>query len=573
MGVRSAPQEMMIVLLMCLGVSAVAGRPCDFYTSLNFLNCSSRGLFFVPAENPHFNDSQGIDLSHNSIEKITGGEFSKSSGLKYLDLSYNNITDLGSKAFRGLDNLVTLNFSGNYVHLSSDVITPELFEPLVSLEEIRIQEIVPMTTSKWKGVDAAFGKLENLRRFIAYNNFGNCRGPMLKGLDNLTEIDLSGIRCSRMSRDFFLHLRKLKKLSLSNSHGLDFSSSSLTYFDLLDTLESIDLSGNKITELHPRLFQDNRNLMKINLANNKLNRLPKALFQIAQLKKLDLSANAFTYLQSDEMALIDGWITRARIQDPFSLILARNPIQCTCDTVLFIRWIVLRKINLDHPDNYTCLLSNGSQLAIYKFRRDMRNFEVNCVSSTYIIISVVAISTSLILILSLAGMYRYRLNLRYWLYTRLKPPKDMFSGVEYVFNAFVAYTHEDREWVKQQLRPKLELHEDPFKLCIHDRDFLPGRPIHENIVDNIRQSRKVLLIISTHFLDSTYGPLEIEYAGMKCLDEGRDDIIVCVLMEEIPVRQMPRALRNLWHKITFLKWNFDPEHQAIFWGRLSDALR
>ncbi|XP_064598020.1 toll-like receptor 13 [Liolophura sinensis] len=341
---------------------------------------------------------------------------------------------------------------------------------------------------------------------------------------------------------------------------------------MLDVLEYIDLSGNTIFDIHPRLFQNNKRLLNVNLANNKLQRLPSAISHLPALQRLDLSRNAFTYLQTDEIALIDRWIVRGGKEKPFLLIMGKNPLQCTCDTVLFIRWIGNRKDNLDNVDSYTCLVSNGSWMSILEFSKDIRNFEVNCVSSTYIIISVVAISTVSMLILLLVVMYRYRTNLRYWLYTRLQPPKDMFAEQEYVFDAFVAYTSEEREWVSQQLFPNLELLEKSFKLCIHDRDFTPGKPIHENIVDKMRESRKILLIISQHFLESTYGPLEIEYAVMKSLSDGRDDIILCVLMEDIPVRQMPKALRNLWHKITFLKWSADQAEQVIFWRSLIEAL-
>ncbi|XP_064598422.1 toll-like receptor 4 [Liolophura sinensis] len=749
------------------------GQPCVYISSRNFLDCSFLGLKSVPTADVHFTGAEGLDLKGNLIETIKSDIFSTNLELNYLDLSKNQIAKLEPKAFHGLSKLAVLNLSGNNIELSSDVITAKLFEPLVSLQEIRLQNIVPMKSSqKWRGVDAAFGKLGNLTRLyidfprdfvfengfsaltklttistsgrersvenctlgslrnstfsalrnlhikelqlmhcslvtiesgtfepltslyslelvnnlnlglneavnslhcfrnrrmkkirltrlnngtceagrhfvltsksmfillnlcvelldlsenyisymqlsggvrlfncleyfnmsyhslrcippfilhmsftskvlksfdvsygfgiskagggfvdssllrrskegvrydpgilyvpkslerldmnaivywmfldtpitfrradnlryfgFAYNNLDNCEECMVRGADNLTEMDLSGIRCEKINSEYFLHLRKLKTLSLSNSLRLDLSSSSMTSFDLLNDLEYIDLSGNKISQLHPGLFQNNVRLLNVNLANNKLQRLPSTISHITGLKSWDLSANAFTYLQTDEIRLIEGWITRAGSEDPFLLKLGSNPLQCTCDTILFIHWIVSRKRQLDNPDNYTCLLSNGSQMSVYKFRQNMKNFEISCVSSTYVIISVVVFSTILILILILFGIYRYRLNLRYWLYTKLQPPKDMFLDQDYVFDAFVAYTLEDREFVSLQLRPNLELLDNPLKLCIHDRDFTPGKPIHENIVDKMRESRKILLIISPHFLESTYGPL------------------------------------------------------------------
>ncbi|XP_064597931.1 toll-like receptor 13 [Liolophura sinensis] len=476
----------------------VASSPCNFDSTRNFLDCSSRALHHVPIENVDFANAKGIDLSGNNFERIKNETFSQNSALKYLDLSDNGIAHLETGAFRGLGNLAILNLSRNEFEITPDVMTPELFEPLVALKEIRIQNVP--TTHKWEGLDQTFGKLMNLTKLY-----------------------------------------------------IDFPSE----FIFGNEFNNMDIGLNQaINSLHPFQKKSEKREMKE--------------IRLARLNNVTCKKDA--QFVTDETALIDRWIVRASKEKPFLLIMDGNPLQCTCDTVLFIRWIENRKDNLDNPENYTCLLSNGSRKAILEFSKRLRNFEVSCVSSTYIIISVVATATISILILLLVIIYRYRLNLRYWLYTRLQPPKDMFAEQEYVFDAFVAYTAEDREWVSQQLRPNLELRENTFKLCIHDRDFTPGKPIHENIVDKMRESRKILLIISQHFLESTYGPLEIEYAGMKCLSDGRDDIILCVLMEDIPVRHMPKALRNLWHKITFLKWSADLEEQVIFWRNLTNAL-
>ncbi|XP_064611685.1 toll-like receptor 2 [Liolophura sinensis] len=411
----------------------------------------------------------------------------------------------------------------------------------------------------------------NLRYLeLAFVNIDQCRDMPMRGLSNLTSIDLSGMSCPVIYPQYFQYLRSITKLSLANSVQMDLALTSTTLpFVLLNILEEIDLSENNLFDIHQELFHNNTQLKSVNLANNKLQRLPKTVQDVSELKVLDLTSNVFTHLQTQEMRTIDNWLAKS---GSFELRLGNNPLQCTCDTIMFTRWIVQMEDILDNPNSYTCLLSNGTRLPFSTFRKLLTDFEVQCVSHTYLIISVVSVSTLIVLLLLFAGIYRYRLNLRYWLYTKLMPPEDMFVDQVYTYDAFVAYTCDDYEWVIRMLRPKLELVDDPIRLCVHDRDFIPGKPIHENIVDKMKESRKILLIISQGFLESRFGPLEIEYAGMKCLEEGRDDTILCVLMEDIPVRKMPRALRNLWHKITFLKWSDDAEQEAIFWRNLRAAV-
>ncbi|XP_064609317.1 toll-like receptor 13 [Liolophura sinensis] len=408
----------------------------------------------------------------------------------------------------------------------------------------------------------------------SYVNLDNCDGQSVFGMDNLTHLDISGILCEAISPEYFRSFPHLVQLSLSNSPYIKTALMTQTPFVLLEELEEIDLSGNKLIGLHPRLFEQNKRLRKINLANNKFQALPTTLSSIVILQQLDLSANVFTDLSEEEMKIFDRWMIRNDKGKSFSLLFAGNNLQCTCETVLFIHWLHERRNNIDYQRDYDCFLSNGSRTSVHRFAKHLTNFEVKCVSETYLVISVVSSLTLVLLVLLLAATYRYRSNLRYWLYTRLQPPENMFSsGLEYVYDAFVAYSSVDYDWIYGQLRPNLQgTDDDPIRLCIHDRDFTPGKPIHENIVDTIRKSRKILLVISKGFLESRYGPLEIEYAGMKSLDEGKDNIILCVLMEDIPVRRMPKALRNLWHKITFLKWTSNPEEQTIFWRNLKSAL-
>ena len=45
--------------------------------------------------------------------------------------------------------------------------------------------------------------------------------------------------------------------------------------------------------------------------------------------------------------------------------------------------------------------------------------------------------------------------------------KDMSN----LYDVFISYSHEDKEWVTKQLIPHLEENSPKLKVCIHERDF------------------------------------------------------------------------------------------------------
>jgi toll-like receptor 13 len=61
----------------------------------------------------------------------------------------------------------------------------------------------------------------------------------------------------------------------------------------------------------------------------------------------------------------------------------------------------------------------------------------------------------------------------------------------------------DRKWVHEKLVPVLE-EEYGHTLCIHCRDFEVGKLIVHNTVENMKESRKVILVMSNAFARSEW---------------------------------------------------------------------
>ena len=73
------------------------------------------------------------------------------------------------------------------------------------------------------------------------------------------------------------------------------------------------------------------------------------------------------------------------------------------------------------------------------------------------------------------------------------------------YDVFISYAHEDKELARELLE---FLENNGCKVCFHQRDFMPGEPIYENILEAIYTNKRVLCLVTPNFLQSEY-----------CLDE------------------------------------------------------
>lgn len=68
-----------------------------------------------------------------------------------------------------------------------------------------------------------------------------------------------------------------------------------------------------------------------------------------------------------------------------------------------------------------------------------------------------------------------------------------------------------------QLVKRLE-DQDGFRLCLHFRDWTPGDWIPDQIVQSVDKSRRTVIILSKHFVDSVWSRLEFKaaHAQVSC---------------------------------------------------------
>ena len=76
---------------------------------------------------------------------------------------------------------------------------------------------------------------------------------------------------------------------------------------------------------------------------------------------------------------------------------------------------------------------------------------------------------------------------------------------------FLSCFSQDEDWVLSQLVTRLE-EQEGFKLCLHFRDWTPGDWIPDQIVRSVDKSRRTVVILSKHFVESIWSRLEFKAA-------------------------------------------------------------
>ena len=111
--------------------------------------------------------------------------------------------------------------------------------------------------------------------------------------------------------------------------------------------------------------------------------------------------------------------------------------------------------------------------------------------STSLVVMVIVVVSTLI--------FRWRFVLEVSWY---KPRSD--DEIEYEFDSFIVYNKHDKDWVLNQLCQNLEINNPPgvedlpasrdmasYKLCSHQRDFIVGMHIIDNITEAHYSDRHV----------------------------------------------------------------------------------
>ncbi|CAH7451200.1 Tlr6 [Phodopus roborovskii] len=404
--------------------------------------------------------------------------------------------------------------------------------------------------------------------------------------------------CSTLKRLNTLILQKngLKNLfkvalmteNMASLETLDVSLNSLdshAYEKTCSWAESIlvlNLSSNMLTGSVFRCLPPK--VKVLDLHNNRIMSIPQKLIALEALQELDVASNSLMDLpgcgafSSLSVLVIEHNSVSHPSADFFqscqkirSIRAGNNPFRCTCELREFVKNIgQVSEVVEGWPDSYTCDSPESAK------GTPLQDFHMSPLSCETVLLIVTIGATLLVLAIIVAFLCHcfdlpwYLRMMCQWAQTRHRARNIPIEELQrnFQFHAFVSYSEHDSTWVKNELIPNLE--KDDIRVCLHERNFIPGKSIVENIIHFIEKSYKSIFVLSPHFIQSEWCHYELYFAHHNLFHEGSDNLIL-ILLEPIPQDNIPsryHKLRALMAQRTYLEWPTEKSKHGLFWANL-----
>jgi len=182
-----------------------------------------------------------------------------------------------------------------------------------------------------------------------------------------------------------------------------------------------------------------------------------------------------------------------------SLLLGSNLWMCSCDNRWMITWLQSLSGQISDPGDIICssparlygrnvLKSTEYDFCVNPVQRIQRNFAI-AVSAT----------GATLVILVIFGLVIYKLRVKFYRRWKFHPfDRDECVGEDMDYDVFLCCSSEDHN--PDGLRILEVLESNGYCVCYHERDFLPGQLIMENVGRSIERSKRTVCLLSTNFL-------------------------------------------------------------------------
>ncbi|XP_020291799.1 protein artichoke-like isoform X2 [Pseudomyrmex gracilis] len=251
-----------------------------------------------------------LDLSDNELSHIDDGTFSGVQHLLFLNISHNSLARFNSDVFKGAFSLLQLDLSANFLQ----EFPTDALRHLIDLRFLNISNNLIVEIER-----THLSSLTELQVLdLSRNNIGRLEVNTFSSLSALTRLDLSLNALRTIEESAFEGLTKLKWLSLRDNNILLVPASAFTRLSSLaylhvefnriaalsveliratsTNLVSLSLTRNLVREIPPRLFNNFKNLISIELSGNLLSVILQNTFAGLEdtLLNLDVSCNRLT---------------------------------------------------------------------------------------------------------------------------------------------------------------------------------------------------------------------------------------------------------------------------------------
>lgn len=424
-------------------------------------------------------------------------------------------------------------------------------------------------------VDPRFSVIApNLRHVYLQNNFIISLKGKIRAKDNQVEIiDISNNFCSHLFRSFdgkSVRYMNISHNDLSQDIERDTDGE---IFKTFTNLEVLDMSFNKILSLPKLLLKNQNKLEYLNASNNRLSEWFVDVKHMSNLTYLDLSDNKFATISPRACNQLEKLFQRNLTID-----LSRNGLACTCENQMFVIWMLKYKSHFKDIENYTCSSTN----ALFKFKTfesSVNTLQKQCASylGWYIGCSV-TLAIFITFVISLV-LVKNKWKIRYLIYKSkqkfgIVTPFNRYlpTGMHYEYDAFLSYSGQELMFVLKEVMPRLEVNTS-LKLIGRDRDYLPGIPKVDSIMNGLQESKRTICIVSKKYLESKWRDYELNMAKVEAIeDRGSLDYVILILLPEVYNDEIPHKIMDLIKKDRFIEYPMESCAYDDFWERLMGML-
>ncbi|XP_045157981.2 toll-like receptor 4 isoform X2 [Mercenaria mercenaria] len=376
--------------------------------SLSGTNLLLQGPLYVAnlSYSLHIVDISNITLAQNNIDSKDGKQVINTvlSKVKILNISQISSRFLPVNYKFMTQTRYSLNCSGN--------LTNDFLKRVFKVERLKMNHVLSRIVKiKSFYLDISECRINIKSLHLRSNNihFLNATVKWPRKL-NFYELDLSQNKLEYISPYVFGSVPTLAKINLSHNK-LYLMASYIEFKFLFSTFKNLwylDLSNNQLAWLPKAIFANTFNLTTLDLSNNHLASISFRINHLTKLHFLNLENNKIHYIDGVDFSNLLLLIQTMQI--PANISFLRNPLVCSCESVSFIKWLSSYVITRYKP-HFMCSLE-GKKIPLDTNAVDESEFlcvrttiEIASVSSGIAIFCIISVVTAIF-------MYRKRKNRR-----------------------------------------------------------------------------------------------------------------------------------------------------------------
>ncbi|XP_066565819.1 interleukin-1 receptor accessory protein [Amia ocellicauda] len=284
---------------------------------------------------------------------------------------------------------------------------------------------------------------------------------------------------------------------------------------------------------------------------------------------LDLTCRVQFYYMEDSDSEV-WWSLNGKKVEPYTNTRFRI-ISSTTENLeynIIVKTLRIEKFNSgDLKGDFTCFARNAlgekSSKAIVKPKAYVPSVELGCGLGFILFLMIVLIVVYHVYWLELVLLYRAHFG----------TDESLADGKEYDIYISYARNTEEEEFVLLTLREVLE-NDLGYKVCIFDRDSLPGGTITDETLSFIWRSRRVIIVLSPNYvLQGTQALLELK-AGIHNMALAGNLRVILVQYKPVKKVDYVKELKRARVALTLIRWNGEKSKDlsARFWKQLQVQL-